>query len=212
MPTRSPGREALPLSEARNNFTRAFVLLVIRSPTCIEDSVRHRETRIPARCVVSFGKCAIVFIMNIAGYEFIYICNIEPVRADDGSVQHFMPQARYQNAHRHALHRYGSGPFCKFKIPSRIPSCGVYALAVAGEILYVGECENLMKRFNYQYGNISPRNCFKNGRETNCRLNSLIYSKVQQGKHISLYFFQTSNYKSVESSLRSTLKPAWNLI
>jgi hypothetical protein len=32
---------------------------------------------------------------------------------------------------------------------------------------YVGECRDLVKRFNSGYGQISPRNCFVGGRRTN---------------------------------------------
>jgi hypothetical protein len=61
-------------------------------------------------------------------------------------------------------------------------------------------------------GNISPRNCIKGGQETNCRLNNLVYMAAQAGGCISLWFYQTADYKSVETLLRSTLKPEWNRV
>jgi hypothetical protein len=74
--------------------------------------------------------------MKLAGYEFVYICDIEPVRNPDGSVQQFMPQARYDNLRGVALNKYGQGPFCKFRIPNLIRTSGVYVLTIDDEIRY----------------------------------------------------------------------------
>jgi hypothetical protein len=63
-----------------------------------------------------------------------------------------------------------------------------------------------------RYGNISPRNCFRGGQETNCRLNNLVYLAAAAGEKISLWFFPTADYKAMEDALRATLKLAWNRI
>jgi hypothetical protein len=123
-----------------------------------------------------------------------------------------MPQDRYKNLKQLSLNRYGAGPFCKFKIPGRIQTKGVYLLIVEDEIRYVGEAVNLSSRFNAGYGNISPKNCFKGGQETNCRLNNLVYKTAQAGNRVSLWFFPTLDHKEVEKTLRSTLKPEWNAV
>ena len=150
--------------------------------------------------------------MKIAGYEFEHICYIQPARGIDGSVRRFMPQDRYQNARNLPLNTFGAGPFCKFKIPNRFQASGVYVLTIDDEVRYVGECANLSARFNAGYGNISPKNCFKGGQETNCRLNNLVYTTAQAGGRISLCFFQTADYKSVEAVLRSTLNAYRNRV
>src|SRR6267378_8454817 len=150
--------------------------------------------------------------MQFAGYEFEFVCHISPMREADGSLRRFMPQARYRNARNLPFNKYGAGPFCKFKIPSRPQVSGVYVLTIDDEARYVGECANLSTRFNAGYGNISPRNCFKGGQETNCRLNSLVCAGAQAGKHVSLWFFQTANYKLVEATLRSVLNAVWNRV
>jgi hypothetical protein len=62
------------------------------------------------------------------------------------------------------------------------------------------------------YGIISPRNCFKGGQETNCRVNNLVYEAASAGLKISLWFLQTGDYKAVESKLRATMEPEWNRI
>ena len=150
--------------------------------------------------------------MRIGGYEFEHVGDIEPMRNADGSVQEFMPQSRYKNARTLPLDRYGTGAFCKFKIMNRLQTGGVYVLSVGDEIRYVGECDQLSPRFNAGYGNISPKNCFKGGQETNCRLNNLIYRTAMVGERISLWFLQTADHKATESRLRQLCAPSWNRV
>jgi hypothetical protein len=150
--------------------------------------------------------------VKILGYEFEHVGEIEPVRSPNGAVGQFMPQARYENARNLPLNKYGAGPFCRFRISNRFQTSGVYALTIDDEIRYVGECANLSARFNMGYGNISPKNCFKGGQETNCRLNNLVYSAAVAGKQISLWFLQTADYKMIEFALRSNLKLTWNRV
>lgn len=151
-------------------------------------------------------------IRRIGEFDFGHVCDITPRRTADGSVEAFMPQARYVNIRRLALNNYGSGPFCKFAIPSSYPVSGVYVISVDDEPLYVGETANLSARFNAGYGNISPKNCFVGGQQTNCRVNSLIFSSTQAGMAVALWFFPTDDYKITELALRSALRLAWNRI
>ena len=151
-------------------------------------------------------------LLNVADYEFAHVCQIEPLRDASGSVLQVMPQSRYKNAATVLLNRYGSGPFCKFRIPNSYRTSGVYILSIDGEVQYVGECANLSSRFNSGYGNISPRNCYKGGQETNCRLNNLIYLAAERGERVSLWFFQTDDYKAMELALRAALSLPWNRI
>lgn len=95
-----------------------------------------------------------------------------------------MPQSRYNNGKNLPVNRYGQGPFCKFRIPNGQHYSGVYAVMVGRQVKYIGECENLSSRFNMGYGNISPRNCFRGGQETNCRLNNLICEVAKRGESI----------------------------
>jgi hypothetical protein len=69
------------------------------------------------------------------------------------------------------------------------------------------KCANLSARFNAGYGNISPKNCFKGGQETNCRLNNLLHAALLGGQRISLWFFQTVEYKSIEATFASHSEP-----
>lgn len=95
-------------------------------------------------------------------------------------------------------------------IPSGLERAGVYALAEDGEIRYVGECENLSHRFNNGYGRIAPRNCFRGGQETNCRINALVLDAARHGGRLSLWFLETSQREPIEAQLREELRPPWN--
>lgn len=65
--------------------------------------------------------------------------------------------------------------FCEFKLENLSNSenlfSGVYLWVVDNEIKYVGETIDMKKRFNNGYGHISPRNIFKGGQSTNCKMN-----------------------------------------
>lgn len=146
------------------------------------------------------------------GAQFDYVCTIELEREESGVFREHMPQERYAKRDEVPLNRYGSGPFGKFKIPRNFKVPGVYALTIDGALKYVGEAANLSARYNAGYGNISPKNCYKGGQETNCRLNNLIYGAVSQGAIVELWFHPTDGYKALEIELRANLKPEWNRI
>jgi hypothetical protein len=148
--------------------------------------------------------------MQIGSFDFRHVCRIEPEREADGSVKRFMPQLQYANERSLPLSRYGHGPFCKFKIPANYALSGVYALQIASSVNYIGECANLSARYNAGYGNISPRNCFKGGQDTNCRLNNLIFLASSAWSEINLWFHQTASYKAAELELLAIQKWIWN--
>lgn len=148
----------------------------------------------------------------VEGYRFERVSDLAPVRVKDGTVRSFMPQNQYANEYGLPLNKYGTGPFCKFTAPQSYQKAGVYLLVVGSDIRYVGECANLSARFNNGYGNISPRNCYKGGQETNCRINNLIYTSSTEGETLSLFFYETADYKSVEARLRAVLCAPWNRI
>lgn len=148
--------------------------------------------------------------MRIDGYEFIYICRIQPEMDDHNKVRIFRPQDRYAKASQLSLHSGGDVPFCKFRIPGEHRMPGVYLLTVNYNEKYIGECRNLAKRYNSGYGQISPRNCFIGGRLTNCRINSLIFETVAGGNSVDLWLLETENYKEVEKKLILLRKPCWN--
>lgn len=143
---------------------------------------------------------------TFGNYIFEHISSIQP-DCDSTGICRFMPQADYNNHRCLPLNRYGYGPFCRFRIPDNMHVEGVYIIALGTNVQYIGECVDLSKRFNMGYGQISPRNCYKGGQETNCRINKLI---AECSKELGLWFLKTKNRKSVEAKLISWYKPPWN--
>jgi hypothetical protein len=150
--------------------------------------------------------------INIGKQKFSKICDILPQKDSSGALLELLPQVRYKNEQKLPLNNYGAGPFCKFNIPSNFNVSGVYAIVVNGDVKYIGECQNLSSRYNMGYGNMSPRNCFVGGQETNCRINNLILLAAKFGAPISLWFLETERYKEIEIELRSALPLGWNRV
>ena len=148
----------------------------------------------------------------IINNKFNYICDIKPLRNQEGSIQSFFPQNRYQNHKGLPLNTFGKGPFCKFQISTDHHASGVYVLVIKEKVQYVGECRNLSSRFNAGYGNISPKNCFKGGQETNCRINNLIFTTTSANEDIGLWFHQTPYHKRIEQEIRFSLNHPWNRV
>lgn len=150
--------------------------------------------------------------ITVRSLQFVFVSEIQPVKSKRGTIDALMPQSRYANVRGDPLNKYGAGPFCKFVIPRTFRFSGVYLIMVAEDVKYVGECANLSARFNAGYGTISPKNCFKGGQETNCRLNNLIYRAATGGEALALYFHPTPDYKAVEATLRAELCAPWNRV
>ncbi|EGD46137.1 hypothetical protein Cpap_0431 [Ruminiclostridium papyrosolvens DSM 2782] len=149
--------------------------------------------------------------LNIGGHKFQFVCNILPETDSRGVISELFPQDLYEKKDSVKLHKYGNGPFCKFKIPDCwLGRQGVYAILIDDNMVYIGECEDLLVRYNSGYGNISPRNCYIGGQSTNCKINSNILQEIKNGKVIKLFFYETSEMFAVEDDIISRLHPAWN--
>ncbi len=55
---------------------------------------------------------------------------------ENGKIDEFFPQSRYDNKKGLNLHTYGKGAFCKFKIPKDYRKEGVY-------LIFVDEMEHI---------------------------------------------------------------------
>lgn len=150
-------------------------------------------------------------ILEVAGIPFHHVCEITP-ELENGSLFEYMPQSRYKNVKNYSLNKYGNGPFCKFKISKGYKyKSGVYILCLDKKLVYVGECVDLESRYNTGYGHISPINCYKVGRSTNCRINSLILESAKNGTRVDLLFYETNDREILEKTLIMKLRPSWNL-
>ena len=80
-------------------------------------------------------------------------------------------------------------------------------------LTYIGECQDFAQRFNTGYGQISPKNCFKGGQETTCRINQLILKCAASGMSVDAYFIETADPAdrfALESAYIAAYSPAWN--
>jgi hypothetical protein len=149
-------------------------------------------------------------MLQIQGYEFHFVQHLNPALNGNGEIKKYYPQGNYDNTNGLPLSRFGGGAFCKFSIQAE-DWPGVYLWVVDGEIIYIGETVGLRRRFNTGYGNISPRNCYVGGQNTNCKMNKIVLDLYEQGKVISLYFYNTPNYKQVELHLLKKINTKYNV-
>ena len=134
---------------------------------------------------------------SIEGHLFEQVGIIEPQRSRDGRIIEEMPQSRYRNGDRLSLNNYGHGPLCRFRVARGRRESGVYIIASGEAALYVGECQNLENRYGSNgYGGISPRNCFRGGQETNCRINTLILKATIRGAELDFWFHPVAGEKA----------------
>lgn len=142
-------------------------------------------------------------------YSFEWAALIRPEVDDLGAPQAFYPHSAYANPQNLALHPYGEGPFCRFRIPTNLQAAGVYLL-VSDTPLYAGECANLATRFNHGYGAISPRDCYTGGRPNHCRINHLLFEQAKAGKQTEIWFHKATKRAAVLEEVIKAVKPAWN--
>lgn len=122
-----------------------------------------------------------------------------------------------------AIHKYGQGPFCAFKIQDHYEKKGLYCFVVNGNIRYIGKVtgnSTFRKRINHGYGHISPYNCYQRGnghsggRLTNCRINSLVNKEFLCGSRIQIGFHIMDNDTEIgklEKELIKKMNPIWNI-
>lgn len=171
-----------------------------------KESTRYPKAAISSKNIKTSGATH-----ELCGLQFQFVCEIKPELDNSGMPIECMPQSRYRNMSNIRLHKYGKGPFCLFKIPNDYRRAGIYIVLIGKLPKYVGECEDLTKRWNVGYGNISPRNCYVGGQETNCRINNLILEAFREGSEIILLFHEMDDDRKInEASLREKLQPDWN--
>lgn len=149
---------------------------------------------------------------ELLNYDFEFVDNISPILDSYGHIKEFYPQDRYAKKDTTALNKHGDGAFCRFSIhPKWSRVSGVYAFFIDNELVYLGQCLDFAKRFNLGYGNIAPKNCYKGGQSTNCKINKVVLNAVKSGKKVSLYFHINPNYDAVERELIVHFKPKYNV-
>lgn len=122
-----------------------------------------------------------------------------------------------------ALHRFGQGPFCKFKINDHLNEKGLYCFVVNGVVKFIGKVtgnSSFGKRFNNGYGHISPYNCYApqdghpGGRLTNCHINSLVNKELLKGSTVLVGLHVMDDNIAISNSEEQLIKgnnPDWNI-
>lgn len=111
------------------------------------------------------------------------------------------------------LNKNGCDNFCRFGLMDKYiyPKRGLYLYEYNGEIRYIGRCrDTFYNRFNINYGNIAPINCYKEGQSTNTHINSLMNT---YGDNIKIYICPLTNNEeivSAEDILIKQVQPVWN--
>lgn len=161
---------------------------------------------------LSSMSCSESDFVELCGYKFKYIQELEPERNPMGKIMQFYPQESYRKKDSTPLNKYGTGPFCRFSLHSKDywGVSGVYAIIDNKELLYIGQTENFQQRFNTGYGIIEPRNCYVGGQNTNCKINAMVLQKNLKGEQVFLFFFKTFDYDRVEHELIEALHPPYN--
>lgn len=149
----------------------------------------------------------------IGGYRFVFVQELRPELDISGSVYTYQPQGKYANKKKLPLLPEAVGAeFCRFRLKNAEDVSGVYAWVSGGDnVIYIGETKRLRTRFYSGYGIISPRNCYKGGQKTNCKMNKVVLEYYRAGTELYLYFLKTPNYKSIEEKLIKCKKPICNV-
>ena len=150
--------------------------------------------------------------LTLGGQSFRYVARISPEAGPDGKPLEDMPQRRYYAAETTCLNRHGRGPFCRFSVTGLPAASGVYAVTVAQQLTYVGiAMKSLRERWGPRgYAEIQPRNCFRGGQSTNCKVNHAILRATQRGLAVHLWTYQTATPRPLEKRLIAELAPPWN--
>ena len=180
----------------RNHFGRKNIT---------ESEFGAKEAEDNEKCSVTQNNADVLYMH---GYPFRFIQTLIP-KIENGEIMEHRPQERFVNIKNIRLSENGSGTFCWFTIKAP-ESPGVYLWIADNETIYVGETENLRKRFNLGYGNISPRNCYEGGQSTNCKMNKVVMEYYKVGKPVKLYFYETEQYKQVEREILSDIVTKYN--
>ena len=144
-------------------------------------------------------------------HRFFWVASIEAAVGPDGKPRKFRPHKRYARAQTTPLNPHGAGPFCLLKMKELPTTSGVYAVCVDGKVMYVGSASDLSERWGPRgYGRISPRNCFKGGQSTNCKINNRILRAMCADSRVDLWFHETPEPKPTEADLIDALSPSWN--
>lgn len=170
-------------------------------------STKSKQVQSPTPSIST--ACSASGTMDVCGYPFVFVQELIPEQTN-GKPMLYNPQAQYQNKDHLPLLKHGHGPFCRFH--AALPqAAGLYLWVVDNQIVYIGEACDLRRRFSTGYGNISPRNCYKGGQSTNCKMNKVVLQSYMAGTPVRLYIYLTASYKEIELELLGKINTKYNV-
>jgi predicted HTH domain antitoxin len=111
------------------------------------------------------------------------------------------------------LNPHGDETYTTFKIMDKKvkKQKGLYAYCLNDELKYIGRSNDPFgKRINQGYGKITPKNCYIDGRSTNCHINSLITQNKNDVKLYVLCLEDNAIINLLEKELIRAYVPKWN--
>lgn len=201
---------------------RAQALVFERGPRGSHDATRdegqRRRASVRRNCALANGTARAVHAahttgtLTLDGQTFHHTVRISPDAGPDGKPLEDMPQQRYHAADSTPLNCHGCGPFCRFSVPGLPAAAGLYAVTVAQELAYVGiATKSLRQRWGPSgYARIQPRNCFKGGQSTNCKVNHAILLAAREGRAVDLWMRLAEDPRPLEERLIAEFAPPWN--
>ena len=150
--------------------------------------------------------------LMLDGETFRHAARISPEATPDGKPVEHMPQSRYRHADSTPLNLHGDGPFCRFSVAGLPAASGVYAVTVEGKLVYVGVAKKSLRERWGPRGpaHIHPKNCFKGGQSTNCKVNHAILLAARKELAIDLWTQLAEEPRPIERRLIAKLAPRWN--
>ena len=181
------------------------------APIAERDQGGRRQVRGRAALGREEAELAADGALALGGRTFRHVTRISPEAGPDGEPVEYMPQRRYHAAASTPMNRHGHGPFCRFSVAGLPAAPGVYAVTVEQKLAYVGIAASLKRRWGPSgYAQIQPRNCFKGGQSTNCKVNHAILVAARDGLPVRLWMHQTATPRPIEAQLIAELSPPWN--
>ena len=144
---------------------------------------------------------------SLAGHDFWMVGTLQIRRTAEGLLDEYT----HQLGPTVRMNPHGAGPFCHMGLPAAPSAAGVYAVFVGGELCYLGECQDLARRFGPQgYGQIHSRSCHDDGQSTNCKINAQVLEAAKIGLKARVWFCPSAERNLLESELISEFSPPWN--
>jgi hypothetical protein len=112
------------------------------------------------------------------------------------------------------LNSHGDKSYCRFRLADAVwrKKRGLYCFTGIGSLKYIGKSvDSFGKRVDQGYGQIHPKNCYRDGQSTNCHLNALIEQLARDVSFFAASLDDTAAIDRLELALIAKYRPPWNV-